>query len=357
MRLLARGLQGTKILVLGLLVVGVPLSAGCFGRSDQRSEQRLNGGGATFIYPMMSKWTAEYDKATGVKVNYQSIGSGGGIQQMTAKTFDFGCSDGPMNEEQLKKAREVSGEVFHIPLVMGAVVPAYNLEEVKETLRFNGPVLADIFLGKIKKWNDPALQDLNPKAALPDKEIVVVHRSDGSGTTYIWVDYLAKVSSEWKTRVGVGTSVNWPCGVGQKGNEGVAGQVKRSPGSLGYIELIYALQNDIKFGLVQNKEGEFIKASLESVTAAAAAALADIPDDLRYSITNAPGKGVYPISGTSWAILYVNQPAGKGKAVVDFLRWCTHEGQKYTEELHYARLPPGLIERLEKKLDQVNVGK
>jgi phosphate transport system substrate-binding protein len=314
---------------------------------------RLNAGGATFIYPMMSKWASEYDKAKGVKVNYQSIGSGGGIQQMTSKTFDFGCSDAPLNEEQLKKARETGGEAVHIPLVMGAVVPAYNLAEASEPLQFTGPVLADIFLGKIKRWNDAPLKELNPGVNLPDQEIAVVHRSDGSGTTHIWVDYLSKVSPEWKSKVGVGTSVNWPTGVGQKGNEGVAGQVKRSPGSLGYIELIYALQNNIPFGLVRNKEGVPVKASLESVTAAAAAALTEIPDDLRYSLTDAPGKDAYPISGTSWAILYVNQPADKAKAVVDFLRWATHEGQQYTAALHYARLPAGLVERLDKKLDQV----
>ena len=339
--------------LIAMLGLAAFWAAGCGGKQPPR----LNAGGATFIYPMMSKWASVYDAEKGVQVNYQSIGSGGGIQQMTAKTFDFGCSDGPMNEEQLQKARQTGGEVLHIPLVLGSVVPAYNLAEVKEPLRFTGPVLADIFLGKIKKWNDKALQDLNPGAALPDKEIVVVHRSDGSGTTYIWVDYLAKVSPEWKTKVGVGTSVNWPTGVGQKGNEGVAGQVLRSSGSIGYIELIYALQNEIKFGLVQNREGEFIRAGLESVTAAADGSLSDIPDDLRFSITNAPGKVAYPISGTVWALLYVNQPAGKGQHVVDFLRWATHDGQRYTDELSYSRLPQGLVERLEKKLDMVKVGK
>ncbi len=340
------------IALLGLFGV---LAAGCSGKSGK--EQRLNGGGSTFVYPMMSKWASEYDKAKGTKVNYQSIGSGGGIQQMTAKTFDFGCTDGPMNEEQLKKAADTSGEVVHIPLAMGAVVAAYNLEEVKEPLTFTGTVLADIYLGKIKKWNDSALKELNPQAALPDKEIGVVHRSDGSGTTYIFVDYLSKVSPEWKKQVGVGTSVNWPCGVGQKGSEGVSGQVKRSPGSIGYVELTYALQNGIAFGKVKNKEGAAIKANLESVTAAAKGALAEIPDDLRYSITDAPGKEAYPISGTVWAVVYVNQPADKGQAVVDFLRWVTHEGQQYTADLDYARLPQGLIDRLEKKLDQVKVAK
>jgi phosphate transport system substrate-binding protein len=325
--------------------------AGCGG------SKRLNAGGATFVYPMMTKWADEYRKATGIEVNYQSIGSGGGIQQMTAKTFDFGCSDGPMNEEQIQKCRDSGGEPLHIPLVMGAVVPVYNLDSVTEPLRFTGPLLADIYLGKVKKWNDPALKELNPDAALPDKEIVVVHRSDGSGTTYIWVDYLSKVSEQWEKKVGVGTSVDWPVGVGQKGNEGVAGQVRRSPGSIGYVELIYALQNDMKHGLVRNKEGRFVKGDLGSITAAAEASLKVIPDDLRYSITDAPGKDSYPISGTSWAVVYDKLPAGKGRQVVDFLRWVTHEGQQYCDDLHYARLPKGLVERLEKKLDSIHVGK
>ena len=315
--------------------------------------KRLNGAGATFIYPVMSKWAHEYEKAKGVQINYQSIGSGGGIQQMTAQTVDFGCSDGPMNEEQLDKAKKVKGAVVHIPLAMGADVPAYNLDEVKEHLRFSGPVLADIYLGNIKRWNDPALKELNPKAALPDKEIVVVHRSDGSGTTYIWVDYLSKVSPPWKAKVGVGTSVNWPTGIGQKGNEGVAGQVKRSPGSIGYIELIYALQNNISYGSVRNKEGQFIRGDMESVTAAADASLKVIPEDLRYSITNAPGKDSYPISGTSWAIVYADNPGGKGKDVRDFLHWCTHEGQQYCAALHYSPLPKGLVKRLDKRLEMI----
>ena len=220
----------TMLTITGVAVV-LALASGCGG-----GKPRLNAGGSTFVYPMMSKWASEYEKAKGAQVNYQSIGSGGGIQQMTAKTFDFGCTDSPMNEEQLKKCLDNGSEAVHIPLVMGAVVPAYTLEEVKEPLRFSGPVLADIFLGKVKKWNDKALAELNPGVTLPDKEISVVHRSDGSGTTYIWVDYLAKVSPEWKTKVGVGTSVNWPVGIGQKGNEGIAGQVRRSPGSIGYVK-------------------------------------------------------------------------------------------------------------------------
>ena len=342
-----RTLKTAGFLVLGMSLVGV---LGCGS-----GKPRINGAGATFIYPMMSKWAAEYDKAKGVEVNYQSIGSGGGIQQMTAKTADFGSSDGPMNDEQLQKARDTGGEVLHIPLAMGAVVPAYNLEGTTEPLTFTGPLLADIFLGKIKKWNDNAIRDLNPNVILPDKDIGVVHRSDGSGTTYVWVDYLAKVSPEWKKRVGVATSVDWPVGEGAKGNEGVAKRVRETPGALGYIELIYALQNDIKFALVKNKEGVAIKADLKSVTAAADNALKDIPEDLRYSITDASGKDSYPLSGTNWAVLYVNQPAKKGQLVVDFLRWVIHDGQQYCGELHYATLPPGIVERGEKKLASIQM--
>jgi phosphate ABC transporter phosphate-binding protein len=236
------------------------------------------------------------------------------------------------------------------------VVPAYNLD-IKEVLKFSGPVLADIYLGNIKKWNDPAIKELNLDVDLPNKDIVVVHRSDGSGTTYIFADYLAKVSPEWQKKVSVSTSLNWPVGIGGKGNEGVAKLVQQSKGAIGYIELIYAVKNNIQYGVVKNKAGEFVKASLDSVTAAAANALQDIPDDLRYSITDAAGKDSYPISGTSWAIVYVKQTKAKGQMVVDFLRWATHDGQKQCAELHYAKLPQGLIERIEKKLDLIQVGK
>src|SRR5579862_6729322 len=234
----------SKFLLLTALL-GALATVGCFGSSGgtgvNAAKPRLNAAGSTFVFPMMSKWSSEYDKAKSVEVNYQSIGSGGGIQQMTEKTADFGCTDGPMTDKQLSVAKEKGGEVVHIPLCMGAVVPAYNLEEIKEPIIFSGTVLADIYLGKIKKWNDKALADLNPGVKLPDKEIGVVYRSEGSGTTYVWVDYLAKVSSEWKDKVGVATSVKWPIGEGAKGNEGVAGRVKGNPGSIGYIELTYAL--------------------------------------------------------------------------------------------------------------------
>jgi phosphate transport system substrate-binding protein len=305
----------------------------------------------------MSKWAREYEKAKGVRINYLSIGSGGGIRQMIERTVDFGCTDAAMNEEQLAKAQETGGKVVHIPLVMGAVVPIYNLQGVNPTLRFSGTVLADIYMGKITKWNDPELAKLNPGVQLPDKDILTVHRSDGSGTTYIWVDYLSKISPAWREKIGVGTSVNWPGGVAAKGNEGVAGKVSQSLGALGYVELIYARQNKIPFGVVQNRDGEFATPSLESVTAAAKNALTAIPDDLRYSLTDAPGKDSYPISGTVWAVIYENQPPGKGQAVVDFLRWVTHEGQEYAQGLDYAKLPEQLVKRLEIKLNEVHIGK
>jgi phosphate transport system substrate-binding protein len=309
----------------------------------------------------MSKWTGVYEKEKGVQVNYQSIGSGGGIQKLIAKEFDFGCTDAPLNDEQLENARRSGGEVVHIPLVMGGAVPIYNLDEVQDSLRFTGPVLADIFLRKITRWNDERLKTLNPKVAtkLPAKDIVVVHRSDGSGTTYMFSDYLSKVSDEWQKKVGMGTSLKWPEDtIGAKGSEGVAGQVKLNPGAIGYVELIYARQNKIRYGSVQNKEGEFVDADLESVGAAANNALTQIRDDLRFSLTDAPGKGSYPISSAVWAVIYVNQPAGKGQVVVDFLRWAAREdqGQQHAKPLDYAALPKGLIERVEKKLAEVKVG-
>lgn len=346
--------------LLAALCLSLTATVGCGGGdpADGGAGTRLNAGGSSFVNPMMSKWADEYNKAKKVEVNYQATGSGNGIQQMTAKTLDFGCTDAPMNEEQAAKCKEKGGDPVHIPLVMGAVVATYNLDEVGDAkLKFSGTVLADIYLGKIKKWNDKALADLNPGVKLPDKEIAVVQRSDSSGTTYIWTDFLSKVSPELKEKIGVSASPKWPVGVGQKGNDGVAGQVKRTPGGIGYVELIYALKSKLAFGLVKNKEGEFVEPSLESVTAAADGSLTDIPDDLRYSITDAPGKKSYPISGTVWAVLYGTQPAGRGKAVVDFLRWVTHEGQEMAAPLHYARLTKGLIDKIDKKLDGVTVGK
>lgn len=345
--------------ILGLAALA--LSAGCGGPGGSGDKVRLNGGGSSFINPLMTKWASVYDKEKSIQVNYQSIGSGGGIQKLISKELDFGCTDAPLNDEQLEKARGNGGEVLHIPLVMGAIVPVYNLSEVSEPLQFSGPLLADIFLRKVTKWNDERIKAANPKVAaqLPSKEIVVIRRSDGSGSTFILADYLAKVSPEWKTKVGVSTSLAWPDDTqGAKGSEGIAGQVKLNPGALGYIELSYALQNNLRFAAVQNREGEYVTPNLESVTAAAANALAQIPEDLRYSLTDPPGKGSYPISGTVWAVLYQNPASGKEQQVVDFLRWTTREekGQKIARELLYAPLPKGLIEKVDAKLAKVRTG-
>jgi phosphate transport system substrate-binding protein len=303
---------------------------------------QITGAGATFPYPIYSKWFSEYNKAhPNVEINYQSIGSGGGIQQITKQTVFFGATDGPMTDEQLKAA---PGPILHFPTVLGAVVPVYNLAGVTTELKFTGAVLADVYLGKITKWNDPAIVKLNAGVKLPATDITVVHRSEGSGTTYIWVDYLSKVSPEFKSKVGVNASVNWPTGVGGKGNEGVSGLVSQSPGSIGYVELIYALQNKISFGTVQNAAGEFVKASVGAVTAAAAGAAANLPADFRVSITNAPGTGVYPISSFTWLLLYENpKDKPQAKIMVEVLKWALTEGQKYCAALGYAPLPPAVV--------------
>jgi phosphate transport system substrate-binding protein len=307
-----------------------------------KGQTQINGAGASFPYPIYTKWFSEYGKLhSDVQINYQSIGSGGGIRQLTAQTVFFGATDGPMNEEQLKGA---PGAILHFPTVLGGVVPIYNVEGVTAPLKFSGKVLADIILGKITKWNDPAIAALNAGVKLPAADITVAHRSDGSGTTYIFVDYLSKISPEFKEKVGVNTSVNWPVGVGGKGNEGVAGLVKQTPGTIGYVELIYAIQNKIAFGSVQNAEGEFLQASLGSVTAAAAGAAKSMPADFRVSITNAPGKGAYPISSFTWLLFYEN-PTDKPKAkvMVDFMKWALTDGQKYCAELGYAPLPKEVV--------------
>ena len=302
----------------------------------------INGAGATFPYPIYSKWFAEYNKLhPNIPINYQSIGSGGGIQQLMHETVFFGASDGPMTDEQLKTA---PGPILHFPTVLGADVPVYNIPGVSAELKFTGPVLANIYLGKITKWNDAAIATLNPGVNLPATDIAVVHRSDGSGTTYIWVDYLSKVSPEWKGKVGVATSVNWPVGVGGKGNEGVAGLVTQTPGAIGYVELIYALQNKISYGSVQNAAGEFVRASVDAVTKAAAGASANMPSDFRVSITNAPGKSVYPISSFTWLLLYENaKDKAQAKIMVDFMKWALTDGQKYCADLGYAPLPASIV--------------
>jgi phosphate transport system substrate-binding protein len=303
---------------------------------------QINGAGATFPYPIYSKWFSEYNKIhPEVQVNYQSIGSGGGIRQLINRTVFFGATDSPMTNDQLLAA---PGKVLHFPTVLGAVVPVYNITGVDVELKFSGPLLADIFMGKVSKWNDAAIAKLNPGVQFPATDITVVHRSDGSGTTYIFADYLGKVSPDWKKTVGVATSVNWPTGVGAKGNEGVAGLVKQTPGAIGYVELIYALQSKIDFGTVQNMAGEFVRASLDSVTKAAAATKGKMPPDFRVSITNAPGAGVYPVSSFTWLLFY-ESPKDKraARTMTDFMRWALHDGQKYCVDLGYAPLPEEVV--------------
>ena len=320
--------------VLGAVLTAAPVFA---------QKQQINGAGATFPYPIYSKWFSEYNKLhPDVEVNYQSIGSGGGIRQLTNQTVFFGATDGPMTPEQLLGA---PGKVLHFPTVLGGVVPIYNIPGVDAALKFSGKVLADIILGRIVKWNDPAIAGLNPGVKLPGTDITVAHRSDGSGTTYIFVDYLSKVSPDFKQKVGVATSVNWPVGVGGKGNEGVAGLVKQTPGAVGYVELIYALQNKLDYGSVQNMEGEFVRCSIDSVTAAAAVAATQMPKDFRVSITNAPGKGVYPISSFTWLLFYENpKDKAKAKIMADFLKWALTEGQKFARDLGYAPLPANVVQ-------------
>ena len=320
------------------------LAAGALGFASAGAARavQIDGAGATFPFPIYSKWFSEYNKLhPDVQINYQSIGSGGGIRQMTNRTVFFGASDGPMTNEQLQAA---PGRVLHFPSVLGGVVPVYNIPGVDAELKFNGPTLANIVLGKITKWNDRAIAATNAGVKLPDSDITVVHRSDGSGTTYIFVDYLSKISPDFKKTVGVATSVNWPVGLGGKGNEGVAGLVKQTPGSIGYVELIYALQNKISYGSVQNMAGEFVRSSIDSVTAAAAAAAKQMPPDFRVSITNAPGSGVYPISSFTWLLFYENpKDKAKAKMMVDFMKWALTEGQKYCKDLGYAPLPEGVV--------------
>jgi phosphate transport system substrate-binding protein len=331
-----------KIRFLVTALFAVATTAFVLATSATAQTIQINGAGATFPYPIYSKWFDEYNKLhPNVQINYQSIGSGGGIRQVTEQTVFFGASDGPMTNDQLNAA---PGKVLHFPTVLGGVLPIYNIPGVTTELKFTGPVLADIFLGKVTKWNDPAIAKLNPGVNLPATDIIVVHRSDGSGTTYIWVDYLAKVSAEWKSKVGVATSVNWPAGLGGKGNEGVSGLVTQTPGAIGYVELIYALQNKISYGSVQNMAGEFMKASVDSVTAAAREAVANMPADFRVSITNAPGKGVYPISSFTWMLLYENpKDKVRAKVMAEFMKWALSDGQKFAPGLGYAPLPDPVV--------------
>jgi phosphate transport system substrate-binding protein len=321
-------------IALFCVVLAVPL----FGQTT------VNGAGATFPNPMYQKWFSEYHKThPDIQFNYQSIGSGGGIRQVLAQTVDFGASDGPMTDEQLSQAKT---KILHIPTVLGAVVPAYNVPGVTGELKFTADALAGIFGGKITTWNDPAIAKANPGVNLPAQNIIVIHRSDGSGTTYIFTDYLSKVSSEWANGPGKGTSVKWPVGLGGKGNEGVAGMIRQMQGGIGYIELIYAVQNKIDYGIVKNPAGTFVKASLDSVTAAAAS-VKSMPADFRVSITNAPGKDAYPISSFTWLLIpEKSKEVAKGKILADFLTWMVDDGQKMTAELTYAPLPGNVAEKV-----------
>lgn len=314
------------------------------------AQTKINGAGATFPYPMYSKWFAEYNKIRpDVQINYQSIGSGGGIRQISTGTVDFGATDGPMTNDQLAQAKS---KIYHIPTVLGAVVPAYNIKGLSAELKFSPATLANIFLGRITSWNDSAIARDNPGVNLPSTSIVVVHRSDGSGTTFCFTDYLSKVSKDWETQVGRGTSVRWPAGIGAKGNEGVAGMVRQMDGAIGYIELIYAEQNKILFGSVKNASGNFVKASLASTTAAAAAA--KVPADFRVSITNAPGKDAYPISTFTWLLVPAkNADANKQKVIVDFLNWMVNDGQKMTNQLSYAPLPAEVAAKVKQTIAQL----
>jgi phosphate transport system substrate-binding protein len=318
----------------------------------------INGAGATFPYPMYSKWFDEYHKKNAnLQINYQSIGSGGGIKQVTEGTVDFGATDGPMNDDQLKAYQDKHGSgILHFPTVMGAVVPTYNITGVDAALNFTPEALAGIFLGKITKWNDPAIAGTNKGVKLPAEDIVVVHRADGSGTTYCWTDYLSKVSEEWKNKVGKGTSVNWPSpgSLGGKGNEGVTGTVKNTPNSIGYVELIYAESNKIPYGNVKNAAGVFVKASLAAVSAAAAGAAKDMPEDFRVSITNAPGKDSYPISTFTWLLIPEKfSDAAKRDAIKGFLKWALSDGQNYAEALSYAKLPKEVVAKETKAINKV----
>ncbi len=331
---------------IAVLLAGLALALPAMGQTT------LNGAGATFPYPMYSKWFSEYNKLhPDVQINYQSIGSGGGIRQVLNGTVDFGASDGPMTDEQLAQSKT---KILHIPTVLGAVVPAYNVPGVSGEIKFTPEALSGIFLGKIQKWNDPAITQANPGVKFPDQAIIVIYRSDGSGTTFIFTDYLSKISSDWSNTVGKGTSVKWQIGMGGKGNEGVAGQIRQLQGSIGYVELIYAVENKITYGSVKNSAGNFVKASLDGVTEAAASAKS-MPADFRVSITNAPGKTAYPISSFTWLLIPAQaKDPKKGKIIADFLEWMVNDGQKMTSQLSYAPLPASVVEKVKAAIKQVH---
>jgi phosphate transport system substrate-binding protein len=334
-------------MVLAILVLG--------GMVLAQSSLLINGAGATFPYPIYSKWFDEFRKSNGAQINYQSVGSGAGIKQVTEGTVDFGASDGPMNDDQIKAYRAKNGTgILHFPTVLGAAVPTYNVPGVSASLNFTPEALSGIFLGRISKWNDPAIANANKDVNLPANDIVVIHRSDGSGTTYIWTDYLSKVSSDWKDKVSKGTSVSWPVGLGGKGNEGVTGLLKQTPNSIGYVELIYAAQNKVLYGSVKNAAGNFVKADLASVSEAAASASKSMPDDFRVSITNAPGKNAYPISSFTWLLLPEKfKDSAKRDILKNFVKWAITDGQNDVEALSYAKLPKEVVDKELKALNKV----
>jgi len=346
-----------KIKFIAVLFASGIIATACVNpapKAPASAAMEILGAGATFPYPLYSKMFDEYNKSTGVKVNYQSIGSGGGIKQLTSKTVDFGASDAFLSDEQLKDA---PAAIVHVPITLGADVVTYNLPN-NPKLKFTSDVVADIFLGKIKKWNDPRIQKANAGVKLPDMDLFVVHRSDGSGTTFVFTDYLSKVSPEWNTKVGHKTSVDWPVGLGAKGNEGVSGMVKQTPGAVGYVELIYALQNKMQYGSLQNKSGKFIDADIKSVSAAAKVT---IPADARVSLTNTDAADGYPISSFTWILLYKNQNydnrlVDKAKEVSKLVWWMTHDGQKFAEPLNYAPLPKAALKVAEDNLKSINFG-
>jgi phosphate transport system substrate-binding protein len=347
--------QETNMKIIKILFLS--LFALLLTSTSSPAQLKLNGAGATFPYVIYSKWFDVYSKQHGVEFNYQSIGSGGGIKQTIEGTVDFGATDGPMSNDQLSQAKEKQGsEVLHIPTVMGAVVVTYNLPAAGKDLRLSPDVLAGIFLGHITNWNDEKIAKLNPGKNLPDQAIIVAHRSDGSGTTSIFTDYLTKVSKTWALNVGRGTSVNWPIGLGGKGNEGVAGLVKQSDGSIGYVELAYAVKNNIPYALLQNKAGKFVDATFESVSAAAAGAIKNMPEDLRVSITDAGGDNSYPISGFTWLLIYKDmKDKSKAQEIVSFLKWAMNDGQSYAKDLYYAPLPKEVIKLCEKKIESISI--
>src|SRR5437660_531192 len=344
----------SRLITLVLTAILSIAFAGCTGGGSS-NEIRLQGAGATFPNPLYQKWLSEYGKThANIKIDYQSIGSGGGIKQIQARTVDFGASDAPMTDAELKAS---PGELIHIPTVLGAVVITYNLQGITNPLRFSPDVIADIFLGKITKWNDPRIKADNSDVTLPAADITVVHRAEASGTSFVFTDYLSKVSADWKQKVGADKSPNWPVGQGGKGNEGVTGQIKQQPNTIGYVELAYATQNKLPVALIKNAEGNFVEPSIHAVTAAASASAANTPDDLRVSITNASGANAYPISSYTYILVYKDlTDATKGKAVVDFLWWGIHDGESFAKDLQYAPLPAEIVKRSEAKINSITSG-